>query len=111
MQKESFWQQAEFKDRIVVNENERLSDNQISAFSKQLNETQKLNIKIAAKKYNSEEKDWTLLPLRLSKPIYSKERDFAIIEFIFGNNGGETSLYHLENNRWEFMGNLTRWEY
>ena len=33
------------------------------------------------------------------------------IEFIFGNDGGVISLYHLENNRWKFVGNLSRWAY
>jgi len=107
----SVWNQSDFIDRIVVKENEKIDKNRLNNFFKNLNSTQKLNLEIAVKNYNMDVQEWRKFPLKISKPIYSSSKDFAMIGFIFGNDGGQISVYNFQNEKWNFVGNLTKWAY
>lgn len=110
-QKESKWNKSDFKNKIVVTKNEKIDEDKVLALSTNLDDVQKKDLKMAIRVYNTEDNNWRVFPVEVSKPLYSKQKDYAIIIFINGNNGGEIILYHLENNEWKSIAQLSRWVY
>jgi hypothetical protein len=105
------WKEDELKDRILVDYNEEINLN--FAFHK-LNpqkdkEIKKLKKEI--KEYNSFKNGWKIFPVSISRPIYSKNNEYAILALEQGNAGGRISLFQRKDSGWSFAGYLTRWVY
>ncbi|WP_291083322.1 hypothetical protein [Flavobacterium sp. BFFFF1] len=109
-QKASNWNESDFKDRILIKNKERINVDKVLTLSPNLTDRQKKDLRKAIKIYNSTDDEWRTFPLQISKPLYSKQRDYAVIGFIDGNSGGTINLFHLENGEWKSIGG-TRWAY
>ena len=110
-EQKSIWKKSDFKDRLVINPNEKINLDSIKAIVNSLNKSQRKLLISEVKKYNANEMFYRNFPLEVSKPIYSSDGKFAVIGFSRGNNGGEIVLYKLVGEKWEVESGLTRWAY
>ncbi len=102
-EQKTFWKKSDFKNRIVIAENEKVNLDSIAFILKDLSiEERKTEIR-GYGKYNNRELFLRSFPLGVSKPIYSSNGNFAIIGFSKGNIGLEIEIYQLLNEKWEFV--------
>lgn len=110
-ERQSKWRSFDLATKMIVQGDNEIDIDRVLALSPNLNATEKVNLKIDIKHYNSKVGEWRKFPLHVSRPIYSTQKDYAVIGFIYGNDGGEISLYHLENSQWKLERVLGSWVY
>jgi hypothetical protein len=110
-EQKSVWKKSDFKDRLVINPNEKINLDSVKTVVNALDKSQRKLLTNQIKKYNTNEFFYRNFPLEVSKPIYSSDGKFAVIGFSSGNNGGEIILYKLVGEKWEVESGLSRWAY
>ena len=110
-EQKSIWKKSDFKERLVVNPNEKINLDTVKAVTNSLDKTERKLLIKEIKKYNAGEMFYRNFPLEVSKPIYSSDGKFAVIGFSRGNNGGEIVLYKLVGEKWQVESDLIRWAY
>lgn len=110
-EQKSNWKKSDFKDRIVLNPNEKINLDSVKTMANSMDKSQRKLFINEVKKYNANEMFYRNFPLQVSKPIYSSDGKFAVIGFSRGNNGGEIVLYKLVGEKWQVESGLIRWAY
>lgn len=110
-EQKSVWEKSDFKNRLVINPNEKINLDSVKTIVNALDKSQRKLLIKEIKKYNANEMFYRNFPLEVSKPIYSSDEKFAVIGFSRGNNGGEIVLYKLVGEKWEVECGLIRWAY
>ncbi|PWH81482.1 hypothetical protein DIS18_14465 [Algibacter marinivivus] len=110
-QKLKNWSEEELDNIYLAKNTEYLN---IKTIKNTLNLTQKSEIKILKKQirqYNSYKNKWRSFPLSLSRPVYSENKEYALIAFNYGNNGGEIVIYQKIKENWINVGVIEGWAY
>ncbi|RZJ66277.1 MAG: hypothetical protein EOO50_10115 [Flavobacterium sp.] len=110
-EQKSSWKKSDFKNRILIRQNEKISLDSIKEVANSLNKEQKKLLTEQIKSYNANEVLYRGFPIKISKPVYSSDRRFAVVGFSKGNNGGEIVLYKLVGEKWREENVLKRWAY
>ncbi|WP_025665522.1 hypothetical protein [Aquimarina megaterium] len=72
---------------------------------------QERELKRKIRQYNNNPNKWRDWPLSISRPVFSDDNKYGMINFKFGNNGGYSSLYQNLNEKWELIGIFNRFAY
>ncbi len=110
-QNPSLWENQELKNAIIVQKGEKINLKEALKFTSKNSKEEIKALKYDIRTYNSHTPNWRKIPVGLSRPVYSKNQQFAMIAFRFGNEEGFISLYKKEKSNWVFIGNLGRWVY
>jgi len=102
------WQLKEFNKRIVINPGDYIHQKKVINQLSPLNDFELKEIKTEIRKYNNRSNDWRRFPIRVSRPIFSDDNNFALIGIIRGNEGSEISLFKYSDSSWIHLGYLER---
>lgn len=107
----SKWRNQDFPNKILVPINGKIEmEDGLSKISWKTKEEKKI-IQKEIKKYNKRRKKWSESPLRVSRPIYTADKVYALMTILKGNSGGSTSLFKKVDGKWTFVEYLEQWEY
>lgn len=108
--KNSKWKKSDFVDKLVVSENKKIRKREFSIIFKNLSVKKRKILKRQIKYLNSKKKGLRSFPLKVSKPMYSKDNKFAILGILYGNKSGEYFLFEKINNEWKINKKLNWWK-
>ncbi len=105
------WAKEEMENRILVSKNKKidLKQEMLKISDKPKEEQKKLKKEI--KGFNNNKSGWRGYPLSISRPIFTNDKNLALITIIRGNSGGSTVLYKFDNGKWNYFEYLERWAY
>ncbi|TMM55971.1 hypothetical protein FEE95_15115 [Maribacter algarum] len=63
------------------------------------------------RKYNRMKVMWPSFPLYLSRPVYSKSGNYALIGLVNGGSTGAVILYKKKDEKWTEVADLKSWVY
>lgn len=106
------WTEKELPNKILIGHNEFISiKNGLEIIPWETKEDKK-RIKKEIRKYNNRGTEWRSFPLSMSRPVYSDNREYALIGFIRGNSGGNVSLYKKNDlQNWKYIEDIYGWAY
>ena len=106
------WTEKELPNKILVGNEEFISVKKGLEILTWNTKQDKKRVKKEIRDYNNRRTDWRNYPISMSKPIYSRNKDYALIEFINGNNGGNVSLFHKKDGQnWKYLEDIYSWAY
>uniref|UniRef100_UPI00404BA3CC hypothetical protein n=1 Tax=Flavobacterium sp. TaxID=239 RepID=UPI00404BA3CC len=108
--KKSEWYKSDFVDKLIISENKKIKKRDFSLFSKKLTVNEKKILKYQIKHLNSKKEGLRSFPLKVSKPLFSKDNKFAILGILYGNESGEYYLFEKVNDKWEIHKKLSWWK-
>ena len=101
----------DFKNAYLIKEGEILSVKKVLSELEIKDKKEVKNLKKQIRQYKNRPNEWRGWPISISKPIFSNDKQFCVIGFVFGNNGGHTELYKKSNSKWERIGIFNRFAY
>ena len=105
------WKKEELSKAYLISELQNLSFRTVQS---ELNLTKKEQIKELRKQirqFKNNPDKWRSFPISVSRPIYSNNKEYALIAYELGNNGGKIVIYKLDGENWIFAGEPVRWAY
>lgn len=105
------WKKEDFKNAYLIKEGEILSVKKVLSELEIKDKKEVKNLKKQIRQYKNRPNEWRGWPISISKPIFSNDKQFCVIGFVFGNNGGHTELYKKSNSKWERIGIFNRFAY
>ncbi len=105
------WKKEDFKNAYLIRKGEVLSVKKVLSELGIKDKKEIKTIKKQIRQYNNRPNEWRGWPMSISKPIFSDDKQFCIIGFEFGNNGGYTELYNKSESKWKRVGIFNRFAY
>ena len=105
------WKKEDFKNTYLIKKGEMLSSKKVLLELGINGKKEIKSIKRQIRQYNNRPSEWRGWPMSISKPIFSNDKQFCIIGFKFGNNGGYTELYKIVDSEWKQIGIFNRFAY
>lgn len=109
--KKEKWKKADITNIYLVKKGEVLSVKKVLS---ELNGLEKQEIKTLKKQirqYKNNPKKWRSWPVSVSKPVFSNDKQYCILGFVFGNSGGFTELYKKEDSQWKRIAIFNRYAF
>lgn len=100
-QKKIKWPKANFKNRYLVEKDGILLSKKIFSELADLSKAEKKQIKKKVRQYNNFPDEYRSWPISITNPVYSEDKTYCMIGFIFGNNGRHTELYKKTEGTWK----------
>jgi hypothetical protein len=105
------WTELELPNKILVEPKEHVKPkiglNKIAWTTKE----EKKAIVKEIRKYNRNNVMWPNSPLYLSRPIYSKSNNYALVGLVNGGSTGKVILYKKVKERWTEISDIYSWTY
>ena len=105
------WNESDFPQALLLEKNEKIELSELDKILEKYGEDERASIIDDVNSYNNDLQNWRKLPIAISRPIYSKEKNLAIIGYNYGNEIGKISLFHKEQNDWKFVVEISNWIY
>ncbi|MCB4800289.1 hypothetical protein [Neotamlana laminarinivorans] len=111
IKKSEKWEKGDLENTYLVKKDEILSIKKVLSELNNLDKQEIKTVKKQIRQFNNRSREWRSWPMSISKPIFSDDRLFCIVGFVFGNNGGHTELYKKTESKWERIAVFNRFAY
>lgn len=106
-----WWQKEELGNVYLVIKDQPLSVNKVLKNLYGLEEEEVEALKKQVRQYNNQPSRWRGWPIAVSKPIYSDDKQYCLLSFVRGNNGGHCELYMKVDSAWERIAVFNRFAF
>lgn len=107
----TLWKPNELLNSYLTTHSKLLNFKEITTYLKIDDKGKLKELRKKINQYKYEPHKWRSYPISLSRPVYTDDRNYALVIFKYDNNGGEINIYRLINNKWIFAGRIENWSY